>query len=122
MILNNGKGVDNMKILESKNNICIVENGDWTYLFSYNVPIAKVNNTIKNNIKENEYGLYFTINWDYSQTTLKHLYKFIEDYTTQRDENSNTFSYMLYNTNNKHEYLQKQINLENIKMVKENEF
>ena len=52
-----------------------------------------------------------------------HLYKFIEDYTTQRDENSYTFSYVLgYNTKNKHEYLQKQINLKNIKMVKENEF
>ena len=58
-----------MKVLESKNNMCIIENGDWTYLFSYNVPIAKVNNTIKNNTKDNEYGLYFTINWDYSQTT-----------------------------------------------------
>jgi hypothetical protein len=112
-----------MKILENKNNICIIENGDWIYLFSYNVPIAKVNNTIKNDIKENKYGLYFTINWDFSQTTLKHLYRFIELYTTQRDENSDTFGYILdYNTKNKHEYLQKQINLENIKMVKENEF
>lgn len=112
-----------MKILENKNNMVILEKGDWTYFISYNTPIAKVNNTI-NNLEQskNEYGLYFTSSWDYSQTTLKQLYNFIELYTTQRDENKNMFSYMLGQVNNKKAYLQKQIDLGNIKMIKEVEF
>ena len=110
-----------MRILKNKNNMVVLENGEWTYLISYKSPIAKVNNTIKTD-GNNEYGLYFTVAWDYSQTTLKQLYNFIGLYTTQRDENNNMFSYMLDNVKNKKEYLQKQIDLENIKMVKEYEF
>lgn len=110
-----------MRILKNKNNMVVLENGEWTYLISYETPIAKVNNTIKTN-GNNEYGLYFTSSWNYSQTTLKQLYEFIELYTTQRDENENMFSYMLNQVKNKKEYLQKQIDLGNIKMVKEIEF
>lgn len=109
-----------MKILENKNNVCVFEQGDYIYLFSYDAPIAKVNNTIKK--QDNEYGLYFTTNWDYSQTTLKHLYNFIELYTTQRDDKGGTFAYELGNKTNKKAYLQKQIELKNIKMIKEIEF
>lgn len=111
-----------MRVLENKNNMIILEKGDWTYFISYNTPIAKVNNTINIEQSKNEYGLYFTSNWDYSQTTLKQLYNFIELYTTQRDENGNMFSYMLNKVENKKAYLQKQIDLENIKMIKEVEF
>lgn len=112
-----------MRVRENKNNMFIVSNDEWTYLFSYNSPIAKVNNTIwTSEDKENKYGLYFTINWDYSQTTLKQLYNFIELYTTQRDDRNMTFGYMLDQVNNKREYLQKQIDLGNIKMIREEEF
>lgn len=111
-----------MKILENKNNMCIIEHGKWTYLFSYNTPIDKVNNTINIEQSKNEYGLYFTNEWNYSQTTLKHLYNFIELYTTQRDDKDNTFSYMLDKVNNKKEYIQKQIELDNIKIIDRIEF
>lgn len=111
-----------MRVLENKNNMIILEKGDWTYFISYNTPIAKVNNTINIEQNKNEYGLYFTSNWDYSQTTLKQLYNFMELYTTQRDENGNMFSYMLGQVNNKKAYLQKQIDLGNIKMIREIEF
>ena len=109
-----------MKILKHENKMIILEIKDWTYLISYETPIAKVNNTIKTN--KNEYGLYFTSSWDFSQTTLKHLYNFIELYTTQRDENNNMFSYMLNKVANKKTYLQKQIDLGNIKIIKEEDF
>lgn len=111
-----------MRVLENKNNMCIIENGEWTYLFSYNTPIAKVNNTIKADKSKSEYGLYFTNKWDYSQTTLKHLYNFIELYTTQHDDKNNPFYYMLDKVNNKKEYLQKQIELGNIKIIDRIEF
>jgi len=111
-----------MRILKNKNNMIVLENGEWTYLISYETPIAKVNNTIKADQHESKYGLYFTSSWNYSQTTLKQLYEFIGLYTTQRDENDNMFAYMLDNAKNKKEYLQKQIELGNIKMVKEIEF
>lgn len=113
-----------MRIRENKNNMFICSNDNWTYLFSYDSPIAKVNNTIWSNKEDSEqdYGLYFTVNWDYSQTTLKQLYHFIELYTTQRDDRDMTFGYMLDQVNNKREYLQKQIDLGKIKMIRECEF
>lgn len=111
-----------MRILKNKNNMIVLENGEWTYLISYETPIAKVNNTIKTDQYESKYGLYFTSSWDYSQTTLKQLYNFIELHTTQRDTNGNMFAYMLGQSKNKKEYLQKQIDLGNIKMIKEIEF
>ena len=106
-----------MKVLENKNNMFICEDNKFTYLFSYNSPIAKVCNIIGE-----DYGLYFTINWDYSQTTLEQLYNFIELHSTQRDNTDNTFAYKLDKESNKKQYLQKQIDLGNIKMITESEF
>lgn len=110
-----------MKVLENNNNMMILESGDYTYLISYKSIIAKVNNTIYLNKKKQTYGLYLTDKWDYSQTTLKQLYNFIELYTTQRDKNKNMFGYALTQTNNKKEYIQKLINDKLIKVIKEEE-
>ncbi len=110
-----------MKILENNNNMMILEIKDFTYLISYNSIIAKVNNTIYLNKKKQTYGLYLTNKWDFSQTTLKQLYYFIELHTTQRDTNGNLYGYNLRQTNNKKEYIQKLINNKKIKIIKEEE-
>lgn len=49
-------------------------------------------------------------NWDYSTTTRKYLYMFINDYTYIKDEEENCFiDYKLNNTANKRAYIQKLI-------------
>lgn len=111
-----------MKIKENRNNYIIMEDekNDVTYLFSYTSLIATVCNTIETSKnKKNNYGLTLTKDWDYSQTTLKQLYYFIESYTTQRDETGNTIGYMLTETKNKKEYIKKLIDKKIIKLTKE---
>lgn len=110
-----------MKILENNNNMIVLEKEDFTYLISYNSVIAKVNNTIYLNKKKQTYGLYLTDKWDYSNTTLKQLYNFIELYTTQRDKTGNMYGYNLRQANNKKDYIQKLINDKLIKVIKEEE-
>ena len=110
-----------MKIIENKDNMLILEYGDFTYLISYNSVIAKVNNTIYLNKKKQTYGLYLTNKWDFSQTTLKQLYYFIELHTTQRDKTGNMYGYNLRQANNKKDYIQKLINDKLIKVIKEEE-
>ena len=110
-----------MKIKENNNNMMILEKDDYTYLISYDSVIAKVNNTIYLNKKKQTYGLYLTSKWDYSQTTLKQLYNFIELYATQRDKTGNMFGYMLTQTSSKKDYIQKLINDKLIKVIKEEE-
>ena len=108
-----------MKILKNNNNMLVLEKNDYTYLISYDSVIAKVNNTIYLGRKKQTYGLYLTEKWNYSKTTQKQLYDFIESYTTQRDKTGNMFGYMLTQTNNKKEYIQKLINDKLIKVIKE---
>lgn len=107
-----------MKILENERNMVIYEQGEFTYLISYKTPIAKVSNTIETDPeKQNNYGIYLTKDWDYSATTLKQLYDFIELYTTQRDETGNMIGYMLGQKTNKKEYIKKMIQDGFIKMI-----
>lgn len=111
-----------MKIKENRNNYIIMEDekNDVTYLFSYTSLIATVCNTIETSKnKKNNYGLTLTKDWDYSQTTLKQLYYFIELYTTQRDNTGNTIAYMLNNKKNKKEYIKELINNKNIELMEE---
>lgn len=111
-----------MKILENNNNMMILENGDYTYLISYNSIIAKTNNIFVKNGKINKkYGLYLSNKWDYSNTTLKQLYYFIELHNTARDERGNLFGYAMNQEKNKKEYIQKLINNKKIKIIKEEE-
>ena len=106
-----------MRVLENELKKVVIEKGEFTYLISYNSVIAKVNNTI--NPKLNSYGLYLSNMWDFSNTTLKHLYDFIEVYTTQRDDKGNMFAYQLGNEKNKKAYIQKQIDNKNIRLISE---
>lgn len=83
-----------MKILENRNNIVIVENFENSTkkrtldLWSYNAHVA----SFINYIDKKSHVLKLNKNkWDYSQTTLKHLKHFINDYievnyyTTKRE-------------------------------------
>lgn len=103
-----------MEILENKNNLLIFEKEDFIYFISYKTPIAKVCNTLTA-----RYGLYLTRSWDYSQTTLRQLYNFIELYTTQRDKTGNMIAYQLSKQANKKEYIKKLIEDEIIHLIKE---
>lgn len=110
-----------MRVLENKNNMMILETSknDY-YLISYKSVIAHVNNIMVNNTYETETKL--TVAWDYSQTTLKHLYNFLELYCTTRDpRDKNLIIYNLQNTNGKHAYIQDLIDRNVIKLVKETE-
>lgn len=108
-----------MRILKNKNNMLIIEKEkeDLTCFISYTTPIAAVYNTIDTSKKHQKYGLYLTKDWNYSRTTLKQLYEFIELYATQRDNSGNTIAYMLTQTNNKKEYIQKLIDTKIIKII-----
>ena len=65
-----------MDILENKNNILIFDDGRYLCLVSYNSKIARYDKkTCYLNLNKNK--------WDYSQTTLKHLKHFINDYVEQ---------------------------------------
>lgn len=59
-----------MEIRTVKNNMVVVRSTDGLTLFSYDTKVA------------NWYGDTLTLSqyWDYSNTTLKHLYCFIEEY------------------------------------------
>lgn len=113
-----------MKVLKNENNMIILEDqkNDITYLISYKSFIARVCNTEETDKnKKNNYGLVLSKKWNYSRTTLKQLYYFIELYTTQRDTTGNTLSYMLGKEKNKKEYIKKLIDNNIIKLVEEEE-
>lgn len=114
-----------MKILKNENNVLIIEKEkeDLTYFISYTTPIAMVCNTIETSKnKKNNYGLYLTKDWDYSKTTLKQLYNFIELYTTQRNATGNMIGYMLRQAKNKKEYIKKLIENKTIKTINKEDF
>lgn len=65
------------KLITLQNNQTILENDKTIKFFSYNTLIA----TIKKN-KQND-NLQFTSKWDYSKTTIKYLYQFLNEYKNQ---------------------------------------
>lgn len=65
------------KLRTIQNNQTILENDKTIKFFSYNTLIATIN---KN--KQND-NLQFTSKWDYSKTTTKYLYQFLEMYKNQ---------------------------------------
>lgn len=77
-----------MKILENKNNMVILENGEQAYFISYETTIAKYDYITRN--------LQLNVNyWDYSQTTLKQLKHFINNYTCYNYETKKDFEYKI---------------------------
>lgn len=85
-----------------KNQNVICENGTYTF-FSYGSQIAKITNQKNNNLK-------FTNLWNYSQTTLKYLYLFLNQYKNNLSNNIYTKVLDALDSNNKKASLQKLIN------------
>lgn len=80
----------------------IIENDDEITFQSYNSTIAIYNRKTQ--------LLTLGKNWDYSTTTRKYLYMFINDYTYIKDEKENCYiDNYLNNTTNKRAYIQKLI-------------
>lgn len=65
------------KLRTLQNNQTILENDKTIKFFSYNTLIATIN---KN--KQND-NIQFTNDWDYSKTTTKYLYQFLNEYKNQ---------------------------------------
>lgn len=76
-----------MEILENEKNLTIVRDKDTFYLFSYNSKIA----VYLSNMKYLDIGK----NWDYSQTTLKHLKHFINTYTAYTYDTKTQFKALI---------------------------
>ena len=86
----------------------IIETGKETYFQSYESTIAKID---KNGV------LTLGNDWDYSKTTLKHLYLFIKDYKDLlNNEIRGFFKYEFITSKNKKQYIQKLIDNKKIKM------
>lgn len=85
----------------------IITGGDAIVTFqSYNSIIAKI---------DKKGTLTLGDDWDYSKTTLKHLYLFINDYfNLLGDFTQKLFGYEFNNSKNKKAYIQKLINDEKI--------
>lgn len=85
----------------------IITGGDAIVTFqSYNSVIAKI---------DKKGTLILGNNWNYSKTTLKHLYLFINDYfSILGDITQKLFGYEFNKSNNKKAYIQKLIDNEKI--------
>lgn len=106
-----------MKIKKYTDNHYVIEYKNDVYFSSYDSIVAK----IQNNCIFGKEKIFLGFDWDYSQTTLKNLYNFLEDFSTIRLENykNNTLSYELSRQKNKKEFLQKLIDSKIIKTKKE---
>ena len=81
-----------MKIIENKNNMVIMQDADENItLFSYFSHIATFDRF------KNE--LYISTLWSYSQTTLKQVKHFINNYTSFNYENKKHFEMEIQNNN-----------------------
>lgn len=85
-----------------KNQNVICENGTCTF-FSYGSQIAKITNQKNNNLK-------FTNLWHYSQTTLKYLYLFLNEYKYNLSNDIYQKVLNALDSNNKKASFQKLIN------------
>ena len=65
------------KLRTLQNNQTILESDKTIKFFSYNTLIATINKNEQNN------NLQFTSKWDYSKTTTKYLYQFLNKYKNQ---------------------------------------
>ena len=92
------------------NQIVITDKGESTFL-SYGTKIARINTNKKNN------NLAFTKFWDYSQTTTKYLYQFLNDYKNDLSNNIYTSILNALKSNNKKQAFSKLINNKIIKII-----
>lgn len=101
--------MENLRTL--KTNQTILENGKAIKFFSYNTLIAEIRTN-----KQND-NLYFTNYWDYSQTTLKYLYQFLNEYKSQISNNIYTKILNALNDTNKKASFKNLINNKIIKLI-----
>lgn len=87
-----------MEVLENKNNLLISKIDNIIYFTSYKTTICKYNTITK---KININAMF----WDYSQTTLKQLKHFINNYTDFNYENKKQFEREIQNNINIEEYI-----------------
>lgn len=80
-----------MEILENKNNLIIEKNSNNYIFYSYSSLIAIYN--------ENTKKLRLTKLWNYSQTTLKQLKNFINNYTCYNYSSKKEFEKLIDNIN-----------------------
>lgn len=99
------------RIRENGKNVVVVERGNEIFFYSYTLLVAIVSNELFNDY------IKLTDAWDYSQTTLKQLYCFLQNYSTLRDENNNTIAYNLYNVPNKKQYIKDLIKRNKIQLI-----
>lgn len=92
------------------NQIVITDKGETTFL-SYGTEIARINTHKKNN------NLSFTNYWDYSKTTLKYLYQFLNDYKGDLANNIYTNILNALKSNNKKQAFVKLIENKIIKVI-----
>lgn len=92
-----------IRVVEMGRNQYIIDERDYITFQSYNSIIAFVD--LKNR------KLTIGERWDYSQTTLKYLYKFIDEhiYILGKDEETKKQFNDLFNKSNKKEYIKKLI-------------
>ena len=92
------------------NQIVITDKGESTFI-SYGAEIARINTNKKNN------NLVFTNYWDYSKTTLKYLYQFLNDYKSDLSNNIYTNILNALKSNNKKQAFSKLIKNKIIKVI-----
>lgn len=79
-----------MRILENKNNLTVLEDKEKSFLISYTTTIASYDYTTRE--------LKLNVNyWDYSQSTLKHLKHFINNYTCYNYDSKKDFEISIEN-------------------------
>lgn len=103
--------MENLRTL--KTNQIILENDKTTKFFSYNTLIATINQN-----KQND-NLQFTNKWNYSKTTLKYLYQFLEMYKNRLSNNIYTKVINALDSNNKKANFEMLINVKIIKLAKD---
>ena len=98
-----------MKVTNFYNkNQFIIKNGDEIFFQSYESMIARI---------DKKGVLYLGDDWDYSRTTLKHLYLFINDYKYKMNkEYRELFNYDFLSSKNKKQFIQKLIDNKKIKV------
>lgn len=97
-----------MEVIQNKNNCLVIRDESYLKLFSYNTEIATYNVRFDD--------LKLTRKWDYSNTTLKHLYNFI-DYgiILHNKYNDDVSSYIeVLNSRNRKTFIRKKIDNKSI--------
>ena len=104
------KNIMKVRQLENKNQF-IMENEKEVIFQSYNSIIAIINKTTKN--------LTLGCDWDYSRTTLKHLYIFLREYKNNLDYIEQNEILKALQSNNTRKYIQNLIDKKTIKYESE---